>query len=111
VGLYLFFINADLKVKFIDWIERNSQPCFFQEHFGFACPGCGFQRAVIELLKGNILESIKQYPALIPIIILIIVLLFHLTFRFKYGSQFLIRWFLFTVILIVGNYLIKLIIN
>ena len=97
--------------KLIEWIEEHSQPCFYKEHFGFECPGCGFQRAFIELLKGNIWESFKLYPALIPLFFLIVLLLFHLKFRFKHGAIFIKLWFIFTITLLVGNYFFKLIIN
>ena len=36
---------------------------------------CGFQRSVIELLKGNFMESIHQFPALIPLLITVVVFL------------------------------------
>lgn len=97
--------------KLAQWIEQHSKPCFYKQHFGFECPGCGFQRALAELLKGNILESIRLYPALIPLLLLFVALLFHIKFRFNKGSVFLKYWFLFTVILVLGNYLFKLTIN
>jgi hypothetical protein len=107
----LHHIDIGIFENFAQWIEKNSKPCFYKQHFGFECPGCGFQRAFTEILRGNIWESIKLYPALIPLFILILVLLFHLKFRFKFGSVFLKYWFLFTVGIVIVNYLYKLIIN
>lgn len=50
-------------------------PCFFKQLFGFDCPGCGFQRSFIALLKGDVVYSLKLYPATIPIIITCIFLI------------------------------------
>lgn len=94
-----------------NWLEQHSRTCFYKENFGFDCLGCGFQRAIIELLRGNIWESIKQYPALIPLIILFIVLLSHLKFRHKHGAFAIKALFLLSVTLIVGNFLLKLILK
>jgi hypothetical protein len=47
-------------------------PCLFKSIFGFDCPGCGIQRAFILLLKGQFIESIHMYPALIPTIVMLI---------------------------------------
>lgn len=95
--------------KLIDWLEGFSRPCFYKENFGFACPGCGFQRALISLLKGNIVESVKFYPALLPIIFLIIFLILHLKFKFKYGNKILKYTFLLIIIIILLSYIVKLI--
>ena len=95
--------------RLINWLENHQLPCFYKKHFGIECPGCGMQTAFIELLKGNLIESIKTYPALIPIILLIIMLILHLIFRFKRGATYIKFLFIFTTLLIVLNYLYKLI--
>lgn len=90
-------------------MKEHSRPCFYKKTFGFECPGCGFQRAVIELLQGNIIESIKEYPALIPLILTFTMLLFHLLFRLKHGAQIIKILFLISITLIVANFILKLI--
>ena len=46
----------------IDWLEHHLFPCFFKSHFGMECPGCGMQRSLISLLKGNIVDAITFQP-------------------------------------------------
>ncbi len=75
------------------------------------CPGCGMQRAIIELLKGNIWESILLYPALLPTIFLFIFLILHLIFKFKKGALILKISFIFTVSIIIINFIIKTILT
>lgn len=70
--------------------------------------GCGIQRAAIDLLKGNFWESIKTYPALIPLLLLFNVLLFHLKFRLKNGTVIILTLFFLSVSLIIGNFIYKL---
>jgi hypothetical protein len=85
------------------------QPCFYKEHFGFECPGCGFQRALYHLLEGDLIASIRAFPALIPLMVMLFFLIAHLIFRFRFGAAFLKYLFIFNVFLIAGNYLFKLI--
>ncbi|WP_054716100.1 DUF2752 domain-containing protein [Marinifilum fragile] len=95
--------------EFIRWIEQMQFPCVFKKHMGIACPGCGFQSAVIELLKGNIWESIQTYPALVPIITTILLFFIHLKFNSKLTAVTLKSSFFLSITLILSNYIIKLI--
>lgn len=44
-------------------------PCPFKYLTGIDCPGCGFQRSLLALLKGNLQLSLKLYPATIPLLV------------------------------------------
>ena len=92
------------------WLERNMAPCVYKKYLGIECPGCGMQRALIELLKGNLLESLKVYPALLPTIFMLAYLTLHLIFKFEKGALVLKISFIFTASIILLNYVIKLII-
>jgi hypothetical protein len=94
-----------------DWLERNALPCFYKKYFGIDCPGCGMQRAFIELLRGNVWESLKAYPALLPIIFMLVYLCLHLKYKYKKGAYILKITFIFTAILIVINFVFKLLLN
>lgn len=93
----------------IKFLEKNQKPCLIKKHFDFDCPGCGMQTSFIELLKGNFVDSFITYPALIPIIILFTFLILHLIFKFTYGSNILIYWFIFTIAITIFSYIYKLI--
>ena len=79
-------MHLSLYNNFISWLESHQGTCFYKRFLGIECPGCGMQRAFIELLKGNILESIILYPALFPLLFTLIYLVFHLIFNFKHGA-------------------------
>ena len=95
---------------FVDWLENRQAPCFYKSVFGAECPGCGMQRAFIALLRGNVPESIKLYPALIPTIILMGFLVAHIIFKLKNGAKVLLYMFIFNAVVIVVSYLYKFII-
>jgi len=73
----------------IHWLENHLLACPYKATTGIDCPGCGMQRAFIELLKGNLTESIHLYPALIPILITLTITFLHLFFKFKNGAVIL----------------------
>jgi len=93
----------------IKWLEAHQLPCLNKSFLGIDCPGCGMQTAIIELLKGHILESIKIYPALIPTIFMIAFLIAHVLFKFKNGALVLKITFIATCTIIIANYIYKLI--
>jgi len=93
----------------IDWLEKHSLPCFYKKYFGIECPGCGMQRALIELLRGNFQKSFLLYPALFTLIIMAIYLVLHLKFKFKEGAKILKMLFILNAGIIVFNYIYKLI--
>jgi len=93
----------------IRFLEENQQSCFYKKYFGVSCPGCGLQSALIHLLKGDILLSLQTNPALIPILILFIFLPLHLLLKFRHGAVILKYLFIFTVSIIVINFVIHLI--
>jgi hypothetical protein len=53
----------------IGWLQNHLIPCPFKYLTGIDCPGCGFQRAVIELIQGHLHKSIGLYPSAIPLLI------------------------------------------
>ena len=75
---------------------------------GIDCPGCGMQRSFIELLKGNIVECMQLYPALLPMIAMFTFLLMHLSFRFKHGAAILKFMFIGVWVIVIVGYVMKL---
>jgi hypothetical protein len=94
---------------FINWLEGNMLSCPYNKYLGVDCFGCGMQRSVVALLKGNVLESFHLYPALFPMIFMFLLLITHLIFKLKNGAAFLKYNFIFVVVIVVISFLIKLI--
>ena len=94
--------------KIINWLESHQQACFYKKYFGVECPGCGMQRALIELLKGNLWESFVLFPALLPTVFLISYLILHLIFKFRNGANILKILFIINTSIVVLSYIYKL---
>ena len=104
--LYVILFSA----SFVDWLEKRQIPCFYKSVFGVECPGCGMQRAIIALLRGEFVESFKLYPALLSIMIMLVLLVIHLFYHLKNGAKILLWLFVFNVVVILFSYTCKLIV-
>ena len=85
-------------------------PCLFKKIFGFECPGCGIQRAFILLLKGQIVDSMHMYPALIPTIFMLIYFIYskyYIANKNK-ADYVLIALFIIVSLIVSINYIYKL---
>lgn len=80
----------------INWLEHHLFSCFFKTHFGIACPGCGMQRSLIALLKGDIIESFQYHAASLPFIITIILLVVQLRLKHVNGGKWVMWAFIVT---------------
>ena len=70
---------------FINWLQKHLLPCPFKYVTGIDCPGCGFQRSVVQLLKGNFDQSWALYPGTIPLIVL--ALIYGLDKRYNFDPK------------------------
>lgn len=98
-------------LKIITWLESHQGTCSFREMTGIDCPGCGLQRSLLALLKGDLAESILQFPALLPLAAMFLFLGIHLVFKLKHGALILKIFFISNISLIVLNFVYKLIIH
>ena len=97
-----------LFISLADWLENHSLPCFYKQCFHIDCPGCGAQRAFVELLRGHLKQSFLLYPALIPIMVMLLYLALHLRFKFENGARNLKILFIVCAAIVVFNYIYKL---
>lgn len=94
----------------VNWLEHHLFTCFFKTHFGIACPGCGMQRSLIALLKGNIIESLEYHVALIPFIITIILLIIQLRIKHINGGKWVMWSFIATSGITIIQFIVRQII-
>ncbi len=94
--------------KLIHWLQSHSLSCQFYENYHIKCPGCGLQSAFISLLKGNVLESIQAYPAILPLALLFVSLILHLKYRLKWTYKSNCILASLSILTILINFIIKL---
>ncbi|UCE93576.1 MAG: DUF2752 domain-containing protein [Flavobacteriaceae bacterium] len=91
---------------FITFLEENMLSCQWKE-MGMECAGCGFQRSVIFLLKGEFINAFMIYPAIYTLLIMFVYLGLHLKLNFQKGHQILKWLFVLNVAIILFNYFLK----
>jgi hypothetical protein len=91
----------------ISFLEENLLSCQWK-NMGIECMGCGFQRSVIYLLKGQFLNAFKTYPAIFTLLLMMVFLGFHLKFNYAKGHKILLWLFLTNLSIILINYILKL---
>ncbi|WP_339706361.1 DUF2752 domain-containing protein [uncultured Kriegella sp.] len=94
---------------FILAIEDYMLPCITKKLFDFDCPGCGLQRSVVLLLKGDFSGAFEMYPAIYSIALLFGFLLINNFFTIKYANKVTIILMISSVALILGNFILKII--
>ena len=49
-------------------LEKYMIPCMNKQLFGFDCPGCGMQRSLALILKGEFTDAFFMFPAIYTMI-------------------------------------------
>ena len=82
----------------VNFLEHHLLPCSHKQILGISCPLCGFQRATILLLRGELWQAVVQFPPLVAWAISIIV---YFACRFSIQNTkrllnilLLINWFI-----------------
>jgi hypothetical protein len=76
---------------------------------GVECMGCGMQRSIIHLLKGEFSEAFYMYPAIYTLLVMLLFLGLHLKFNFIKG-HIILKWlFILNIIIIITGYIIKIV--
>jgi hypothetical protein len=91
----------------VNWMERNMLVCPSKKFLHVECPGCGLQRSVIALFRGDIPTSLSLYPATIPILILVGFVGLHLKFDFPYGALIIKYLYLGIATIVLVFYIYK----
>jgi hypothetical protein len=83
-------------------------PCLNKKLFGLDCLGCGFQRSLLHVIKGDFIAAFNVYPAIYTLILLAIFLILNLKFKFKSGKKIIIIFTIINVLIIITSYFIKM---
>ena len=92
----------------IEWLEQHQLPCLYHQLLGFECPFCGFQTALLYLLKGDLSTSFVAWPPLLPFLLTLGLLLFRFMFsRPGWGVIRNVLWVDLGIILV--SWIVKLV--
>lgn len=87
--------------------ENLMLPCLWKQTFNIDCFGCGFQRSLLLICKGEFVNAFYMYPAIYTILIMLITLILHSKFQFKFGHKILLGLFILNISIIVVSYFFK----
>jgi hypothetical protein len=94
-------------MNWIDWIEQHLFTCPNKYFFGLDCPGCGMQRSLLEIFRGNVFDSILLYPGLIPMMFTMVMLIVHLRFKLNNGARLLQYSYITSASVVMVSFFIK----
>lgn len=90
-----------------DWLEGHMLSCPAKALTGMDCPGCGAQRAVSDLLRGDLSAAWGHYPPIFPLLITLVLLVVAVRSRYPWRLKALMGAFFTTMAFIAVNYLMK----
>lgn len=88
--------------------EDYMLPCLNKKMFGFDCPGCGLQRSVVHLTKGEVKQAYNMYPPVFSLLLLLAFIFLNLKYKFKNGIKIIIILAVVNTLVILINYYFKM---
>lgn len=83
-------------------------PCMSKKLFGIECFGCGTQRAIVLLCKGEFVEAFKMYPPIYTLLLLFLFIFLHLIDKSRNYTRIVISLAILNLIVMVVSYFIKM---
>lgn len=89
-------------------LEKYMIPCLSKTLFGIECLGCGFQRALLLVLKGEWNEAFAMYPAVYSMLAMFGgILLFYTTKKTATTKNVLTILIAINLVFVIGGYVYK----
>ena len=82
-------------------------PCMNKSIFGFDCLGCGTQRALLLILKGEFVEAFCMFPAIYTTILFIFILAFNFIDKSRNYHKIIIGLAITNAVIMVVSYIYK----
>ncbi|MEG1737220.1 MAG: DUF2752 domain-containing protein [Odoribacter sp.] len=95
----------------LDWLEEHQLPCLFKAIFGVRCPVCGFQTAILALLRGDWITSLNAWSPLLPLMVFLILATLRICGLKKITAGTLKSFGFVCLIIILISYLLQLSVN
>ncbi len=83
-------------------------PCLNKRLFGLECPGCGMQRAVLHVGKGQFNEAYQLYPAVYTLILLFVFIGINFLYKFRHAYKIKVSLIILNASIIAISYIFKI---
>lgn len=88
-------------------MEDYMIPCMNKKLFGVECLGCGTQRALVLLLKGDFVTAFQMYPAIYTTLLLFFFIGLHFIDKSRKYSKLIIITAIINAIIMIVSYSLK----
>lgn len=83
-------------------------PCMNKKLFGIDCPGCGFQRSVVMVTKGEFKEAFYMFPAIYTTLLFSLAVVVHFVLKKKITAKILLILGILNVAILIIAYVLKM---
>lgn len=83
-------------------------PCLNKKIFGIDCIGCGTQRAIILILKGDYLKAFYMFPAIYTLLLFFGVLALHFIDKNRNYHKIIITLAIINALIMFVSYIYKM---
>ncbi|TWO31470.1 DUF2752 domain-containing protein [Seonamhaeicola sediminis] len=90
-------------------MEEYMLPCLNKKLFGIECFGCGLQRSVVLIFKGEFLEAFYMYPVVYSLLLLFGVIFFNAFKNFKNANKIILILAILNAAIMLTSYIFKFI--
>lgn len=88
-------------------IDNYMLPCLNKKLFGVNCMGCGMQRSMSLIFKGEFIDAFYMYPAIYTLILLLGVVAVNTFKNYKYAYKIIVILAILNTIIIITNFILK----
>lgn len=88
-------------------MEKYMLSCPTKKYLGFECLGCGLQRSVVLVFKGEFVEAFFMFPAIYPLLLLGLMIAFHQFSPLKHIVKIVWVLGILSAATMVGSYVLK----
>ncbi|MBG6109596.1 hypothetical protein IWX84_000455 [Flavobacterium sp. CG_9.10] len=88
-------------------LEKYMVPCLSKTLFGVECLGCGFQRGLLLLLKGDFTAAFQMYPAVYTTLLFLIILGLYFIDKQRNYKNLMISMAIINGLFMIVGYLCK----
>ena len=89
-------------------LEDFMLPCLNKKFFGIDCLGCGIQRALALIFKGEFIAAFKMYPAIYSLLLLAFIIIINFFYKIKFTQKLISILAIINILIIVISYAIKM---
>ena len=83
-------------------------PCLNKKLFGVDCLGCGTQRALLLVFKGNFAAAFHQFPAIYTTILFFGILALHFIDKSRNYNRMIVGLAIVNAVIMIVSYIFKM---